>query len=201
WNAETFAYLRFVADAGTLVLDSGDPPQRLIPIGPGTFQGGNSTTRYSFHRTANQVTVDAKTDDSDSVVLQRMPQERAQAVDLTQFAGAYYNDELGVSWTLDVRGARLTRAQWMFPAEQLTAIFPDTFTGDLSEGTYALKFTRNAAGRVDGFAVGTSMVRPLRFSRCEPAALRGGGPLALGCKADFPGVRRPRAVTGRQGGR
>jgi hypothetical protein len=200
WNAETFAYLRFVADAGTLVLDSGDPPQRLIPIGPRTFQGGNSTTRYAFHRSATQVAVDAKTDDSDSVVLQRLPQERSQAVDLAQFAGAYYNDELGVSWTLDVRGARLTRVQWMFPAQQLTAIFPDTFTGDLSEGTYALKFTRNAAGRVDGFAVGTSMVRPLRFTRCEPAAPRNGGPLALGCKVDFSGFSTAGHRDGETGG-
>src|ERR1700722_7544766 len=30
WNAETFAYLRFVADAGTLFFDNADPPQRLI---------------------------------------------------------------------------------------------------------------------------------------------------------------------------
>src|ERR1700722_8129987 len=189
WNAETFAYLRFVADAGTLVLDNADPPQRLISNGPGSFQGGNSTARYSFHRTANQVTVDAKTDDSDSVVLQRMPQDRAPAADLTQYAGAYYNDELGVSWTLAVRLARLTRTQGMFPPQELTAIFPDTFTGDLSEGTYALEFTRNAAGRVDGFSVATSIVRPLRFSRCEPAAPRDGGPLALGCKADIPAFR------------
>jgi CubicO group peptidase (beta-lactamase class C family) len=183
WNAETFGHLRFAADAGTLVLDGGESPQRLIAIGPGEFQGGNSSTRYAFHRAGNQVSVDAKTDDSDPVVLQRVAQGPVQESDLAQYVGVYYSDELGVSWTLKIRGARLMRTQWMFPAQELQAILPDTFTGDLSEETYALEFTRNEAGRVDGFTVATSMVRPLHFSRCE-AAPPGSGPLALGCKAE-----------------
>jgi CubicO group peptidase (beta-lactamase class C family) len=190
WNTETLAYLRFVAHAGALVLDNGDSPQSLVYIGPGEFQAGNSSTRYSFHRAANRVTVDAKSDDSDPVVLERTPEWAAHEANLSQYAGEYYSDELGVSWTLEIRDARLMRRQWMFPAQELKPILPDTFTGDLSEGTYALKFTRNEAGRVDGFAVGTSMVRPLRFSRCETAAPQGGGAVALGCKADIRTLRR-----------
>lgn len=190
WNAETLAYLRFVAHAGALVLDNGDSPQSLVYIGPGEFQAGNSSTRYSFHHAANRVTVDAKSDDSDPVVLERTAEWAAREANLSQYAGEYYSDELGVSWTLEIRDARLMRRQWMFPAQELKPILPDTFTGDLSEGTYALKFTRNEAGRVDGFAVGTSMVRPLRFSGCETAAPQGGGAVALGCKADIRTLRR-----------
>jgi hypothetical protein len=188
WNAETFAYLRFVAHAGKLALE-GESAQRLVYIGAGEFRGGNSSTRYSFRRTADRLTVQARTDDSDPVVLEHMPGAATQQSDLSQYAGVYYSEALGVSWTLAVRHARLTRTQWMFPAQELQSILPDTFTGDLSEGSYALKFTRNDAGRVDGFAVGSSMVRPLHFSRCEPAAPQGGGPLTLGCKADIPPFR------------
>jgi CubicO group peptidase (beta-lactamase class C family) len=183
WNAETFAYLRFAADAGTLVLDSGESPQRLIAIGASEFQGSNSSVRYAFRHAENHLSVEAKTDDSDPVVLDRMPQGPVHEADLAQYVGVYYSDELGVSWTLRIRGARLMRSQWMFPAQELRAILPDTFTGDLSEGTYALEFTRNQAGRVEGFAVATAMVRPLHFSRCQ-AAPPGNGPLALGCKAE-----------------
>jgi CubicO group peptidase (beta-lactamase class C family) len=184
WNADTFAYLRFVATAGALALDGGDSARPLVYLGHGEFQAANSSTRYAFHPAAAGATVDAMDDDFDPVVLQRVTQEPVQAADLSQYAGTYYNDELGVSWTLGIRNARLTRTQWMFPAQQLKAILPDTFTGDLSEGAYVLRFTRNGAGQVDGFAVGTAMVRPLRFLRCEPADPHGGGPVELGCKID-----------------
>jgi CubicO group peptidase (beta-lactamase class C family) len=187
WNAETFAYLRFVARAEALALEAGDSVQPLFYMGHGEFQGENSTTRYVFHIAADRVSVEAVTDDSDPVVLGRVREERPHAPNLADYAGTYYSEPLGVSWTLENHGS-LIRTQWMFPAQALQFILPDTFTGDLSEGTYALKFTRNAAGQVDGFAVATPMVRPLRFSRCTPAAPRAGGSVALGCAI---GVRQP----------
>jgi CubicO group peptidase (beta-lactamase class C family) len=182
WNAETFAYLRFVALAGTLAVDDGDSMQKLDYLGQGEFQTGNSTTRYVFHAAAAGSTVQAIDDDFDPIVLQRVPAAPLQTDNLSQYAGVYYNAELGVSWTLEIRGAKLVRRQWMFPAQELQPILPDTFSGDLSEATYALRFSRDAAGAVDGFTVGTSMVRPLRFSRCAPASPHDGGPVALGCK-------------------
>ncbi|HEV7612380.1 MAG TPA: serine hydrolase domain-containing protein [Steroidobacteraceae bacterium] len=188
WNAETFAYLRFVEQAGALSLE-GESAQRLVYLGPGEFAGRNSSIRYSFQRAADRLTVRARTDDSDPVILEHMPENPVRQNDLSEYAGVYYSEALGVSWTLAIRNARLTRSQWMFPAQELQAVLPDTFTGDLTEGGYALQFTRNNAGKVDGFAVGTSMVRPLHFSRCEPAAPQGGGPLALGCKADIAPFR------------
>jgi CubicO group peptidase (beta-lactamase class C family) len=190
WNGETFAYLRFSARVGTLTLENGDSAQKLSYAGHGEFQSQNSTTRYTFHGSATGITVDATDDDSDPVLLERIP-ARAPQEDLSAYAGTYYNDALGASWTLEIRGAQLIRAQWMFPAQTLKAILPDTFTGDLSEGTYALRFTRNGAGQVDGFEVGTSMVRPLRFSRCQPASPLDGGPIRLGCKSDVRGLQRP----------
>ena len=196
WNAETFAYLRFAALAGTLALDDGDSMQKLNYVGQGEFRTGNSTTRFVFHPAAGRSTVQAVDDDSDPIVLQRVPAapvqtepaqgeraqgEPAQVEKLSQYTGVYYNGELGTSWTLEIRGAKLVRRQWMFPAQELKPILPDIFSGDLSEATYALRFSRDSAGRVDGFTVGTSMVRPLRFSRCAPASPHDGGPVALGC--------------------
>jgi CubicO group peptidase (beta-lactamase class C family) len=182
WNAETFAYLRFAALAGTLGLDDGDSMQKLNYLGHGEFQTENSTTRYVFHPAAAGSTVQAIDDDFDPIVLQLVPAAPLQTGDLSQYGGVYYDDELGVSWTLEIRGAKLVRRQWLFPAQELRPILPDTFSGDLSEAAYALRFSRDAAGAVDGFTVGTSMVRPLRFSRCAPASPHDGGPLALGCK-------------------
>jgi CubicO group peptidase (beta-lactamase class C family) len=197
WDAETFAYLRFVAVGGTLALGGGDSMQKLNYLGRGEFQTENSTTRYVFRPAAAGSTVQAIDDDFDPIVLRRVPAaplqtEPARTDDLSQYAGVYYNGELGVSWTLEIRGAKLIRRQWMFPAQELEPILPDTFSGDLSEASYALRFSRDAAGRVEGFAVGSSMVRPLRFSRCAPASPHDGGPVALGCRISSAPVDQAR---------
>jgi hypothetical protein len=160
----------------------------LIPRGNGAFQAANSTTRYTFHAAPGGMTVYAKDDDSDVVRLERISADRLPVADLGDFTGTYYNDELGVSWRLDAEDGRLIRTQWGFPGQALSPVFADTFTGDLSEGSYALQFARDAAGRVDGFSVGTTMVRPLRFRRCMPAKPDDGGPVAMGCKTSVDGV-------------
>ncbi|MGO9991842.1 MAG: serine hydrolase domain-containing protein [Steroidobacteraceae bacterium] len=197
WNSETFSYLRFVAGPGILSLATDDSVQPLIALGNGVFRTVNSTTRYTFHAAATGMTVDAKDDDSDAVLLERVPADRLRASNLSDFAGTYYNDELGVSWTIELRNGHLTRTQWMFPGQVLTPVFADTFTGDLSEGSYALQFLRNATGQVEGFSVGTTMVRPLRFSRCVPASMHDGGPVSLGCKS---AVRSPSEMVQRSSG-
>jgi hypothetical protein len=130
--------------------------------------------------------VDVLDDDSDPIVLQKAPLASPTSTKLSDYIGTYYSDELGVSWTLEARNGELIRTQWMFPAQALKPILPDAFGSDLSEGSYALKFTRDAAGTVNGFAVGTSMARPLHFSRCEPASPHDHAPLSLGCKMVSP---------------
>jgi CubicO group peptidase (beta-lactamase class C family) len=186
WNAQTFAYLRFIASGGALALGNDDFAEKLGYVGRGEFQAENSTTRYVFHGTATGMTVDAVSDDSDPIELERVSAPVREG-SLSAYTGTYYNEELGASWTLEVRGAQLVRTQWMFPPQTLKPILPDTFTGDLSEGSYALRFARNEAGQVDGFEVGTTMVRPLRFFRCEPASPLAGGPIGAGCRSE---VRR-----------
>jgi hypothetical protein len=61
-------------------------------------------------------------------------------------------------------------------------VFVDTFTGAISEGSFALQFNRGSSGSVDGFAVATTMVRPVQFRRCRPAPARDRGPIAVGCE-------------------
>jgi CubicO group peptidase (beta-lactamase class C family) len=190
WNSETYEYLRFTAAAGTLALEAGDTPQKLLYLGHGTFQAQNSTTRYGFHTEPERVTVEVIDDDSDPIVLQKTPSTTLTASNLSDYIGSYYSDELGVSWNLEARNGELIRTQWMFPAQALKPILPDAFSGDLSEGSYALRFSRDAAGHVNGFAVGTTMVRPLHFSRCEPVSLHDRTPLSLGCKMVSTGSPR-----------
>ena len=189
WNKETYTYLHFTALADALALGTADSPQKLHALGNGVFQADDSTTRYAFHGTGADMTVDAKDDDSDAFRLERVAGDQGSAVDPAGFAGTYYSDELGVSWTLDVRNGELGRSQWMFPRQILTPVFADTFTGALSEAGFALQFSRGADGKVRGFAVGTSMVHPLQFRRCPAASPRGDGPIELACESTVQTAR------------
>jgi len=183
WNAENYAYLRFVARGSSLALASDEALQPLHALGNGLFQADDSTTRYTFHDDGAGMTVDAKDDDSDVVRLARVPADQLRPSSLIDFVGTYYSDDLGVSWTLDLRSGNLNRTQWLFPDEILTPVFTDTFTGALSEASFALHFSRDSAGKVDGFSVGTSMVHPLRFRRCVLKSAQDAGPIALGCES------------------
>jgi CubicO group peptidase (beta-lactamase class C family) len=185
WNATTYTYLRFVASALTLSLDDGDMPRPLHYTGHGEFIAQSATTRFVFHADREPTTVELIDDDSDPTVLERSAAPW-RSTDLTQYEGTYYSRDLGVSWTIKLRDNRLMRSQWMFAAQALEPVLPDIFIGDLSEGSYSLKFSRDHAGEIEGFEVGTVMVRPIRFSRCTPALPDDAGPIAIGCKVDDP---------------
>ncbi len=181
WNEKSFATLRFEARAGTLQLVDEDGALPLHAQGAASFTAGNSRTRFEFHGADGRMQVQAFNDDGDPQVLERLAPTPI-AADLGGYAGSYSSDDLGVSWTLAVDGDRLVRRQWRFPEQTLRPQFGDVFLGDLSEGSYTLRFTRSAAGAIDGFEVATGSVRPLRFVRCLPADRGAKGPIGWDCK-------------------
>jgi CubicO group peptidase (beta-lactamase class C family) len=181
WNERSFATLRFESRAGALALVDDDAVLPLAPSGAATFEAGNSRTRFVFHEAGAGMQVQAFNDDGDPEVLERVPTSAPTAT-LGGQAGTYYSEDLGVTWQLAIDGGHLVRHQWLFPAQTLRPQFGDVFQGDLSEGSYTLRFTRTGGGDIDGFAVATGMVRPLRFIRCEPADPRARGPMGVGCK-------------------
>jgi CubicO group peptidase (beta-lactamase class C family) len=83
------------------------------------------------------------------------------AAQLAEFAGVYVSDELGVTYTVSAVGGKL-EARFR-PAQHLslTPVFADGFEN--SENT--IRFTRDSAGKVDGFRVYAGRVRHLRFTK------------------------------------
>ena len=78
---------------------------------------------------------------------------------LAEFAGEYVNDELNVTYTVsEDKGSLVVRFR---PAQRfpLVPAFTDGFEGDGN----TVRFTRDAAGKVDGFRVYAGRVRHLRF--------------------------------------
>jgi CubicO group peptidase (beta-lactamase class C family) len=181
WNEGSFATLRFESRGGALALIDDDTVLPLQASGAATFDAGNSRTRFVFHEAGASMQVQAFNDDGDPEVLERVPADAPPPAAAGQ-AGTYYSEDLGVSWRLAIDGGHLVRHQWLFPEQALRPQFGDVFQGDLSEGSYTLRFTRTGGGGIDGFEVATGMVRPLRFVRCEPADRPGKGPIGMDCR-------------------
>lgn len=80
---------------------------------------------------------------------------------LAEFAGDYASEELGVVYTFYVEGDRLKLR--FRPAQRLTLI--PAFTDGFEEDGTVIRFTRDAAGKVDGLRVYAGRVRHLRFVR------------------------------------
>ena len=81
---------------------------------------------------------------------------------LAEYAGAYASDELEVTYGIFVRDGRLfARLRWLEP-QALRPAYADAFEDDSGD---LVRFTRDGAGRVDGFNVNAGRVRHLRFDR------------------------------------
>ncbi|MGD2127852.1 MAG: serine hydrolase domain-containing protein [Lysobacterales bacterium] len=86
----------------------------------------------------------------------------ADAATLTQYAGAFFNSELDVTYTLDMVGNRLMLHVPEQPAVELAPLFGETF---VAPDYGAFEFQRAADGAVAGFRLQSGRVRNLVFSR------------------------------------
>jgi CubicO group peptidase (beta-lactamase class C family) len=82
-------------------------------------------------------------------------------VNVAEFAGTYYSDELEATWTLAVREGHLTASVLNDPPSVLTAVKPDVF---VSDDGLVLRFERNA-GIVVRASVQAGRVTNLVFTR------------------------------------
>lgn len=83
---------------------------------------------------------------------------------LTTYAGAFYSDELDVRYDLRVAGSSLVLFNRKADDATLTPAFRDAFT--LGFGA-TLQFTRDKAGKVNGFTVTDGRVRGVRFDKVK----------------------------------
>ncbi len=146
--------------------------QVVVPTGPGVLSGGDGSRSISVLTAGDSVSPSWPTSDSALRLVERDGRSQARTWDreqpfmptpeqLTAFAGEYYCDELGVTYTFSVDGQAL-KVRFR-PAQRftLTPVFQDAFEGDGN----IIRFTRNAGGSVDGLRIFAGRVRHLRFIR------------------------------------
>jgi hypothetical protein len=83
------------------------------------------------------------------------------AEQLTEYAGAYYSDEIDSIYRIAVQDGKLTLLRKKFPPLTLQATFTDAFSSDSLLGI--IRFTRDQHQRVNGFIADGGRVRNFKF--------------------------------------
>jgi CubicO group peptidase (beta-lactamase class C family) len=95
-------------------------------------------------------------------VLQRVDPLKLSTAELSAFAGQYTNAEVDATFTMAKEDTGLVLRRHARPDIALDPVYPDTFQANL---VGLVKFSRDGAGHVTGFAIKTDGVRNLRFER------------------------------------
>ena len=136
----------------------------LVATGATRLSTGNGSRTYTFDRTDVGV---PRITESDGGRTKPRVWEREQpwtptARQLAAYAGDYVCDELGgLVYTFYVDGDVLKMRARPVLREILAPVFPDGFSADGN----TLRFTRDAAGRVEGLRIYAGRVRNLRFAK------------------------------------
>jgi CubicO group peptidase (beta-lactamase class C family) len=159
----TDAILRVTWDKEKQALQARGLP--LVPTGPGVVSGPDGPRTYSTESGWPEAAPPPRLVERDGRSKPRFwDAERPftpTPAQLASFAGDYYSDELGVTYTVHVEGGLLEarfRPAWRFP---VTPAFADAFEGN----GMTLRFTRTEAGTIDGLLISADRVRHVRFVR------------------------------------
>ena len=144
---------------------AGGPKLELIP---------ESETKFVVKDVGAEITFDApesgKTNkltvknEGQSMPATRLETEAVKPAELAEYAGDYYSDELGTTYTIVVENGQLVAQHRRHNDIKLTATERDTFRGR-QWFFQTVRFTRDKDNRVSGFRLTGSRVRNLRFDK------------------------------------
>lgn len=161
-NLKTDAVLKLGVKGEGLVTQGGGRPRQLVPVAADRFVTDNET-EYVFEPAGpappSGVRETPLGDDASTYV--RVEEARPGPQKLAEYEGRYWSEELDVTYTVAVQNGRLVVIRRPDPPVPLGPAYEDAFSPGGSD--IVLRFTRNAAGSVDGLSMYTGRVRHLRF--------------------------------------
>ena len=162
-ETSTDAVLRVSWDPKSGALRAGGQP--LVPTGPGELYTQDGARRFSTERGwPEEFGIGTLMESADGARPRRWELQRPfrpDAAQLREFAGDYFSEELGVTYTCYVEGDQL-KVRFR-PAQRFTLepVFKDAFEG---EGN-TIRFTRSPNGAVDGLRIYAGRARNVLFVR------------------------------------
>ena len=140
--------------------------RQALALSATTFIAADGSRRFAFEAGPGGAPV--KMSDSDGRSKPRLWEAAApfapKPAELEAYAGAYYSEEIDMTYTVFVEGGKLKVRFRPAQRFELAPVYADAFGG----GENILRFTRNEAGSVDGFRVYAGRVRHLLFTRVGP---------------------------------
>lgn len=152
-------------DDGTLQLQvAGQSATALRPTSDSTFTVEGVEAQVTFHVAADGQVEAMTLHQAGNHRAARVPQvEEEVAVDLTEFTGRYFSEELETFYELVVEDDRLAIRHRRFGPAFLTHSEGDVFTGALP--VTRMDFERGDDGEVTGFRAGNGRARDIWFER------------------------------------
>jgi CubicO group peptidase (beta-lactamase class C family) len=162
WNKADDTFRRFFVQDGTLRAGFTEPGTVLIPIGPGRFV--STPTEFSFGVGAegrSPVTETPRAGTAKPVVFVPVDEVKPSEAEGAEYAGVYRSDEIEAAYTIAPSPGGLTLKRLKFPDVTLVPLMRDVFR---TPGA-TVRFARDSAGRVSGFAWNTGRILGLRFTK------------------------------------
>ena len=159
WNASDGVSVRVAVEDGTLYTATGSNKQPLKSLGSGVFvRRSGPGPQFTFDLASGQhVTIGPPSGRGD--VLERAEPFVPTAMQLAEFAGSYRSDEIEAVYRMTLRDGTLRLERLKSRPSALEPIVTDTFSSQ--PGT--LRFTRDGAGRVNGFTLDAGRIRNVKF--------------------------------------
>ena len=168
WGESDVVERRLVFDGGRLhVILGGGPRVPLKSLGAGAFV--MTTAPFSRLRVVETPATPLQLHVSNvQAPLTRMEPFTPAAEQLAEYGGVYRSDEMDAVFRLSVKDGQLQVARIKLRPAALDPMFRDTFRSPAG----VFQFTRDAAGRIDGFLLQGGRVRHVKF-RKDPGAAPG----------------------------
>ena len=160
-NSNTGEAQRFFVKDGKLMIGFGNGAE-LVPVAPNKFQLIDSPVEFTFEGGQNgePLRVSRASGQYPPVVYTAVASFNPSPAQLTDYAGNYYSEELNVTHSVTVKDGKLKIRVSPMPDREMNPLYADAF---MVGNSGQIKFTRDSAGKVNGFEVFTGRIRHLRF--------------------------------------
>ena len=145
----------------TLVVGRTNGPV-LIPLSANRFRISGQSRDLQFEPNGTMLSIGLLWPVRAPIVFKRQTAVRLPRAQLQQYAGTYFSDELGATYTVSARDSALVARTRMGDSTTLIPSCADTFVGN-----YLLEFTRDTRGNVDGMLMSSARSRRVKFTRAR----------------------------------
>jgi CubicO group peptidase (beta-lactamase class C family) len=163
WHSASEEAMRLYVDAGKLLL-AGGPGITLTPVAEDHFKMAAEQVDFFFDRSNSggppsirEVAADGK-----PVVYEAVSPKALSPVEMSEFAGMYYSQELDARYVVLVQDGKLMLRRKRSRDIVLYGMLADGF---MNEDLGTLTFKRDSQNRVAGFSLNAGRVKHISFSR------------------------------------